>query len=143
MTSHRKNKSKASKGGLTSPTLYDSGLDFPNRGRKKHRRTAGANQLHKCHKWLVKCRIYITPESVADLSHIKIRRESSVAKMFYRISCTNVTVARMSHITIRRLSSGKFVTLQKYHTWVRIGPIAPESPQTPPVEISQTPPSEN
>ena len=38
MTSHRKNKSKASQGGLTSPTLYDSGLDFPNRGRKTRKR---------------------------------------------------------------------------------------------------------
>jgi hypothetical protein len=33
-----RNKSKTSQGGLTSPTLYDSGLDFPNRGRKTRKR---------------------------------------------------------------------------------------------------------
>ena len=46
----------------------------------------------------------------------------------------------MSHITIRRLSSGKFVTLQKCHTWVRIGPIVTPDPlrgkMTPPWEIA-------
>jgi hypothetical protein len=31
-------KSKASQGGLTPPKLYDSGLDFPNRGRKTRKR---------------------------------------------------------------------------------------------------------
>ena len=68
MSSYRKNKSRASQGGLTPPTLYDSGLDFPNRGRKTRKRrqvriscinvTNGLssvvfishpNQLHICH----------------------------------------------------------------------------------------------
>ena len=153
-----RNKSKTSQGGLTSPTLYDSGLDFPNRGRKKHRRTASANQLQKCHTWLVKYRIYVTPESVAHLSHITIRRESSVAemfsrivarmsllqkclssvaKMFYRISCRNVTVARMSHITIRRLSSGKNVTVAEMS---HLGPNRTYRPRITPLRWKSSPP---
>jgi len=96
MTSRQNKNRIVSQGGLTSPKLFGQGLDSPNRGRIKRRRTAGANQLHKCHTWDVKCRNYITPESVAYLSHSQNQRESSVAIMFYRISCRYVTVAKMS-----------------------------------------------
>lgn len=91
-----RNNPKSSQGGLTTPKLFGQGLDSPNRGRIKRRRTAGANQLQKCHTWSVKCRNYITPESVAYLSHSQNQRESSVAIMFYRISCKYITVANMS-----------------------------------------------
>ena len=63
---------------------------------QKSEGTAIANQLHKCHIMLVKCRNYITPESVAILSHSQNQRLSSVANMFYRISYNIVTMAKMS-----------------------------------------------
>ena len=92
-----RDKSKASQGGIDAPQTIPTRARFSKSQSQNTEETAGANQLHKCHRSLVKCRIYITPESVAHLSHITIRQESSVAKMFYRISCRNVTVARMSY----------------------------------------------
>ena len=89
MSLHRKNNPKASQGGLTPPTLYDSGLDFPNRGRKTRKRrqvriscinvTNGLssvvfishpNQLHICHCCKNVCQVWqkCFTESVAKMS---------------------------------------------------------------------------
>jgi hypothetical protein len=121
---------KASQGGLTSPKLYDSGLDFPNRGRKKHRRTAGPNQLPICH----------TSRFVESQVLQKCFRESlqechccrNVCQVWQK--CFTESVAEMS--LWQECHTSRFVgcqvanlsLLQKCHTWVRIGPIAPESP---------------
>ncbi len=125
---------KASQGGLTSPKLSDSGLDFRIAVAKN---TEGRQVRISCKN--VTDRL----SSVVFISHPNQLQKclSSVAKMFYRISCRNVTVARMSHITIRRLSSGKFVTVAEMS---HLGPnrtYRPRiTPQTPPVEIrNQTP----
>jgi len=64
---------------------------------------------------------------------------SSVAKMFYRISCRNVTVARMSHITIRRESSGKNVTVAEMS---HLGPNRTYRPRITPLRGKMTPPWE-
>jgi hypothetical protein len=52
---------------------------------QKSEGTAIANQLHKCHIMLVKCRNYITPESVAILSlwqkcHVKCDQNVTLLK---------------------------------------------------------------
>lgn len=101
-----RNNPKASQGGLTSPKLYDSGLDFriavAKNGRGRHVRISCTNvtntlssvviishpnQLHNCHTSLFaqsqvlhKCLC----ESVAHLSRCKYVT-SSVANMFMRI----------------------------------------------------------
>ena len=99
MISQRKNKSY---GGLQYPpnhyiVILGSMKGHSEMGQsQKSEGTAIANQLHKCHIMLVKCRNYITPESVAILSHSQNQRLSSVANMFYRISCRYVTMAKMS-----------------------------------------------
>ena len=74
---------------------------------QKSEGTAIANQLHKCHIYLVKCSNYITSESVAILSHSQKQRMSSVANMFYRISCINVTVAKMSCQVLQKCHDAK------------------------------------
>ena len=89
---------------------------------QKSEGTAIANQLHKCHIYLVKCSNYITPESVAILSHSQNQRESSVAIMFYRISCRYVTVANMSvkcgkYVLPNRC---RYVTLQICHVKLQL-----------------------
>ena len=117
MISRQKNNPKASQGGLTSPKLYDSGPDFPNRSRKRwngrHVRIScinvtktlssvviisHPNQLQYCHtrkisgsQVLHKC----FTESVAEMSLLRIC-QSSVVFMFMRIvaqmsRCRNVT----------------------------------------------------
>lgn len=126
----RKNNSKASQGGLTSPKLYDSGPDFPNRSRKRwngrHVRIScinvtktlssvviisHPNQLQYCHtrkisgsQVLHKC----FTESVAEMSLLQIC-QSSVVFMFSANRCRNVTVAKMSR------QEAKMSQLRKYH----------------------------
>ena len=85
MISQRKNKSY---GGLQCPpnhciVILGSMKGHSEMGQsQKSEGTAIANQLHKCHIMLVKCRNYITPESVAILSHSQNQRLSSVAFIF-------------------------------------------------------------
>ena len=99
-----RNNPKASQGGLTSPNLYDSGPDFFESQSQKVEGTACANQLHKCHKHLVKCPNYITPESVAYLSHLQNQRESSVANMFSANRCSKVTLQKC-HVNVANMFS--------------------------------------
>jgi hypothetical protein len=67
------NNPKASKGGLTSPKLYDSGLDFSESQSQKVEVTAIANQLHNCHTLLFEQSQVLQiclPSSVAKMSQL-------------------------------------------------------------------------
>ena len=60
-----RNKSKASQGGLTPPKLYDSGLDFPNRGRKtRKRRQVRISCIFVAHHFCARVKSRIVSSSV-------------------------------------------------------------------------------
>ena len=137
---------KTSQGGLTSPTLYDSGLDFPNRGRKTRKRRqvriscinvtdrlssvvfiSHPNQLHICHtsrfgksQVLQKC----FTESL-----LKCHCCKNVCQVWQK--CFTESVAEMS--LWQECHTSRFVDCQvanlslwqECHTWVRIGPTCP------------------
>ena len=132
------NNPKTSQGGLTSPKLYDSGLDFRiavaknTEGRQV--RISCINVAHNfSHR--VKCCINVCANQlpichVAILSHSQNQRESSVANMFMRIVadmsllqiCQSSVVfmfmrivaqiSRCKYVTSRCI----YVTLLKCHT---------------------------
>jgi hypothetical protein len=104
MSLPRKNNPKASQGGLTSPKLSDSGLDFPNRGRKTRKRR----------------QVRISCKNVTHgLSSVVFMSHPNQLPICHTSRFVGCQVAKMS-------------LLQKCHTWVRIGPIAPESHLRPP-----------
>ena len=65
MISPRKNNLKTSQGGLTSPKLSDSGLDFSNRGRKtRKRRQVRISCIFVAHHFCARVKSRIVSSSV-------------------------------------------------------------------------------
>jgi len=144
---------KASQGGLTPPKLYDSGLDFPNRGRKTRKRRQVRISCKNVTNGLSSV-VFMSHPNQLPICHTSRFVESQVLQKCFRESlqechcCKNVcqvlqkcfreSVAEMS--LWQECHTSRFVgcqvakmsLLQKCHTWVRIGPIAPESPLRPP-----------
>jgi len=106
MSSHRKNKSKASQGGLTSPTLYDSGLDFSNRGRKtRKRRQVRISCIFVAHYFCARVKSQIVTNSVyhriPSYTLIAYRCIPSYTLAYRRIpSHTIVYICKYSYISI-------------------------------------------
>ena len=151
---------KASQGGLTPPKLYDSGLDFRIAVAKN---TEGRQVRISCINVTNRLSsvVFISHPNQLPICHTSRFVDCQVLQKCFRESlqechcCKNVcqvwqkcfteSVAEMS--LLQKCHTSRFVDcqvanlslLQKCHTWVRIGPIAPESP--PPME-KLTPPME-
>ena len=81
---------KASQGGLTSPKLYDSGLDFPNRGRKtRKRRQVRISCIFVAHHFCARVKsqnvtIKYSNISISIYKHINIYKYSHINIFKYK-----------------------------------------------------------
>ena len=123
---------KASQGGLTPPKLYDSGLDFPNRGRKTRKRRQVRISCKNVTNGLSSV-VFMSHPNQLPICHTSRFVESQVLQKCFRESVAEMSLWQECH-TSRFVGCqvAKMSLLQKCHTWVRIGPIAPESPLRPP-----------
>jgi len=121
-------KSIASHGGLTSPKLYQLGPDFQNRSRKtRKRRQVRISCINVTDR--LSSVVFISHPNQLHICHTSRFGKSQVLQKCFTESVAEMSLWQECHTCCKNvLSSGKFVTLQKCHTWVRIGPIAPESP---------------
>ena len=135
---------KASQGGLTPPTLYDSGLDFPNRGRKTRKRRQvriscinvtdrlssvvfipQSNQLHFCRTLgFVESQVWqkCFTESVAEMS---LWQECHTSRF---VDCQVANLSRCINVTLG--SESALLQPQTPHRWKMTVP--------PPVENDPT-----
>ena len=134
MTSPRKNNPKASQGGLTPPKLSDSGLDFPNRGRKtRKRRQVRISCIFVAHHFCARVKSQIVSSSVYRC----IPLYTFVA--YHRIPSHTIVYRRIPSYTIvyHRIPSHTIV----YHRIPSHTIVYHRIPYPPPMENDRTPSS--
>ena len=100
---------KASQGGLTSPKLSDSGLDFPNRGRKtRKRRQVRISCIFVAHHFCARVKSQIVSSSVyhriPSYTLIAYRCIPSYTIAYYRIQ-SYISISIYKHINIYKYSN--------------------------------------
>ena len=108
-------KSKASQGGLTSPKLYDSGLDFPNRGRKtRKRRQVRISCIFVAHHFCARVKSRIVSSSVyhriPSYTLIAYCCIPSYTIAYHRIQ-SYISISTYKHINIYKYSN---ISIFKY-----------------------------
>ena len=96
---------KTSQGGLTPPKLYDSGLDFPNRGRKtRKRRQVRISCIFVAHHFCARVKSRIVSSSVYRCiplyTFVAYHRIPSYTIVYHRIPSYTIAYHRIPSHTI-------------------------------------------